>query len=798
MADQGQNKDTVVVGEVAFRHFPFSRVLAFALSTLLDVEHPTGKDGKQFLEEFGYPYRDIRFLYERVARPVVAALLENNVGMQQMKKIVEVLKKMERDDCVDTIRKTIIRKANPGVDVDADINVVLNWSADVLPGIQVFDDKSDYGAESLGKSVKTNQTERSRLPPPRLSQVLLPKAETDSDCSQQSKTDNSENTQQRQETKEPLMLEYEPSVNKQNEDVKVVLANGYVEEQAEPEDVPDDPWTLPTTPSDGDSNWNDLTYGQKIRYASFGIAQVVFVIFVLYLFICSLDLLSISLHLIAGKLFETAMVFPQSKSLNPVSALMIGLIVSYVLPSSSTAISVITTMAASDIITIRNAIFMLMGRSVGMCLTNALISFYTVCNRREFSRIFGGASLYHVFNILTVLIVFVLEMMTGFSYMLSGAIIRHWQVRSNACNPAANGWPDISRAFIGMFIEGNCNVTEIDETPDITFNISESTPLSNHCIPANVKSERLSEDWFGVLALTSTNDWTLHSCGYRVFSRISLNGFLPSLLVLLLIVSALVWSLMFVIMRMLGKLQKPHHVVHQFCKRVICSMSCRLRLGMAILAVISGAVLTVLLQSSVKVTAVFLLLLAVNTIELYTFYRLAAGATVGEAIFSILYAKMNAGMTPIPMQLAICHLIISITGLLICFTLPCGRKIVMKNGLTIGRTVYRHRWLTVIYVLGFFLIIPGITIALAEAGQSYLYAVGVPVLLSLAVIYIINILQRKAPGCLPIYLQTWEFLPQWMHSLEAFEKCVKHLCHIKCQSQGDPPPASTDIELENT
>lgn len=68
--------------------------------------------------------------------------------------------------------------------------------------------------------------------------------------------------------------------------------------------------------------------------------------------------------------------------------------------------------------------------------------------------------------------------------------------------------------------------------------------------------------------------------------------------------------------------------------------------------------------------------------------------------------------------------------------------------------------------------------------------VGVPLLALLIIIIVINVLQKKKPGCLPAALQSWDFLPLWAHSLEPWDKVVgvftaKCCCCCKCCQNAD-------------
>lgn len=51
-----------------------------------------------------------------------------------------------------------------------------------------------------------------------------------------------------------------------------------------------------------------------------------------------------------------------------------------------------------------------------------------------------------------------------------------------------------------------------------------------------------------------------------------------------------------------------------------------------------------------------------------------------------------------------------------------------------------------------------------------------PILFLIILIIIINIIQAKKPSLLPKPLQTWDFLPKWLHSLEPYDELVRGSC----------------------
>ena len=60
-------------------------------------------------------------------------------------------------------------------------------------------------------------------------------------------------------------------------------------------------------------------------------------------------------------------------------------------------------------------------------------------------------------------------------------------------------------------------------------------------------------------------------------------------------------------------------------------------------------------------------------------------------------------------------------------------------------------------------------------GKWALVCVGGPIMLTFFIVIAINIVQRKRPILLPLWLQNWEFLPLWMHSLDPIDELIAKL-----------------------
>jgi len=99
---------------------------------------------------------------------------------------------------------------------------------------------------------------------------------------------------------------------------------------------------------------------------------------------------------------------------NPILSLFAGMMATILMQSSSVTTSIIVGLVSSGTLTIGGAVPMIMGANLGTSVTNTLVSLGYFNNRLNFKRAFAAATIHDSFNILSVLVIFPIEMATGF------------------------------------------------------------------------------------------------------------------------------------------------------------------------------------------------------------------------------------------------------------------------------------------------------------------------------------------------------------------------------------------------
>jgi len=136
----------------------------------------------------------------------------------------------------------------------------------------------------------------------------------------------------------------------------------------------------------------------------------ILVIASLYFFLVSIGLMGVAFKGF-GKEFAENLIRTTS---NPLIGLFIGILATSIVQSSSTTTSIVVGMVAYGVITVNNAIPIVMGANIGTTVTGILVSLGHIGRREEFKRAVGGGTLDGFFKMMCVCIIFPLEMAFGF------------------------------------------------------------------------------------------------------------------------------------------------------------------------------------------------------------------------------------------------------------------------------------------------------------------------------------------------------------------------------------------------
>ncbi|ESO83503.1 hypothetical protein LOTGIDRAFT_56585, partial [Lottia gigantea] len=185
--------------------------------------------------------------------------------------------------------------------------------------------------------------------------------------------------------------------------------------------------------------------------------------------------------------------------------------------------------------------------------------------------------------------------------------------------------------------------------------------------------------------------------------------------------------------------------------------------------IIMGCVMTIVVQDSVLLTGTIVLLPASRFINPDYLYPFVLGSNVGAAL-SLLFTAMSDPVTSqVAFQIIYCHLIFSVSSFVLFYVIPYSSRIPLLFAEVLSKKFSKHRWFAFGLITVVFFGLPAVTYGLSLADQHYVISfLSVLVLISL-VVSTISFMQAYAPSCLPLCMKTWEFLPEYMRSLEPYE-----------------------------
>ena len=152
---------------------------------------------------------------------------------------------------------------------------------------------------------------------------------------------------------------------------------------------------------------------------------------------------------------------------NPLVGLFIRILATSLVQSSSVTTSVVVTLVAAQPEFLPNAIPIIMGANIGTSVTNTLVSIGHIKRPKEFERAFSAATVHDFFNLLTVLILFSVEMITrqifgiGFLQWLATELVDVMGIHANmtflspikaVTDPIAMGVVSNFGAFMGIVV----------------------------------------------------------------------------------------------------------------------------------------------------------------------------------------------------------------------------------------------------------------------------------------------------------------------------------------------------------
>jgi sodium-dependent phosphate cotransporter len=134
-----------------------------------------------------------------------------------------------------------------------------------------------------------------------------------------------------------------------------------------------------------------------------------------------------------------------------------------------------------------------------------------------------------------------------------------------------------------------------------------------------------------------------------------------------------------------------------------------------LVGITSGALMTVLVQSSSTTTSLIVPLAGTNVFSLRQVFSFTLGANIGTCITGLLAATAVTGVNAVfAMQIAIIHLLFNLLSVILIYSIPFLREIPLKAAVKLADLAQQNKMYVLGYILAVFFLIPLVAIALTK------------------------------------------------------------------------------------
>lgn len=413
-------------------------------------------------------------------------------------------------------------------------------------------------------------------------------------------------------------------------------------------------------------------------------------IFLLYFFLFFLDLMGTSFKVLgsceAGEMFDGLE--------NPIAGLMVGILATVCIQSSSTSTSIVVSLVGSGNMEVKTAIPVIMGANIGTSVTNTIVSMFYIAQEEHLERAFAGATVHDCFNILSVMVLLPIEIITG--------VLRHI---TEALKPDdvedGDKWEGplkkLVSPLVSQLIIANKDVmksiskgeTTCDAVYDTHGNVDDGVTYVKGLIKASCISTYAND-----VGSRCDDVGDRYTVPLFYDHDASLDEDMAAAGVCLVISVIGLCACMVFLVRLLNYVTKTSTP----------AMLKKAAYMPGVLAMLVGTGLTILVQSSSVTTSVLTPLVAADIITLEQMLPLTMGANIGTTCTALLASMVSSSADSV--QIALCHLLFNIFGILIWYPIPFMRKIPVRAATFLGTCTKELKIFPIIYTLIMFLFIP--------------------------------------------------------------------------------------------
>jgi len=424
----------------------------------------------------------------------------------------------------------------------------------------------------------------------------------------------------------------------------------------------------------------------------------------LYLFLIGLDLMGNAFKAMSGKGVGNML----GSIDNPIAGVAIGIIATVLLQSSSTSTSIVVTMVGADIITVTNAIPIIMGANIGTSVTAAIVSHGHIGNVEEFHRGFAGANVHSAFNLLTVILLLPIELITA---AISGGNGLLGMIAESLGDGLVGASADTFKSPVKILV-GPLTKEFIKIDKDLIKTLAKGCLSCNatHVEPHFCAAEKKLDDGEKLKFCLSGEDWNQK---YQEDGRVIKSGFAKDMgdeggaIVILIISLIFLCIALYYIVKLLhylvlssGRAEAEGDQTETAFVRITQKI---LRFN-GFVSILFGMIMTISVQSSSIVTSALTPVVALGIISVEDMLPLTLGANIGTTCTAFLAAIVTEKKNAI--MISLCHLFFNIFGIAIFYPAPFMRKIPIKIAYRVGDHVLKYKWFGPFYIVLVFVAVP--------------------------------------------------------------------------------------------
>jgi sodium-dependent phosphate cotransporter len=139
----------------------------------------------------------------------------------------------------------------------------------------------------------------------------------------------------------------------------------------------------------------------------------------------------------------------------------------------------------------------------------------------------------------------------------------------------------------------------------------------------------------------------------------------------------------------------------------------------ATMGILSGTVITVLVQSSSTTTSLIVPLAGAGVLTLQQIYPFTLGANIGTCITALLAATAITGAAALPaLQIALVHLTYNVLGVIVIYGIPLLRNVPIRNARALAHLTRKRKSVALAYILLVFFVVPLLAVFISRATRS--------------------------------------------------------------------------------